>query len=158
MKSSNYIVSENLAYLICNKDVVYDCGNFYQSETTIYSNHWIETIHEVAHWFACEPIYRNHYNLSLPCIEDDSNIRMLSEEAHALIITKMLFEKYAHLPTSDEVLYIEYLVNQSYEILSKVNFDYDILYHNSNKLFEQYTNEISKELLYCNLLEKNVVI
>ena len=150
MNNDNLFITDYLALSICNKKIRYNEGkNLNQDVNYIYAFHYIEAIHEIAHWIAAEPSSRNFYNLGLPeCdveIEHPIFHRMYSEEQTALVLSKLLFDKFIPIfnVSEKEIEFIEYL-NSSCETLSVKISQLDSVYarKRATELFEEYTNHI----------------
>jgi hypothetical protein len=156
----NIEIAEYLAKEICSKSIIYgENRGFTQSSTEIHANSsYVEAIHEIAHWIACDPNHRDEDNLGLPDEDtldiDDVNVaketvkhdpllkRMYEEESVSLCVTKYLFDKYCLEPTDAELKYVEYLYGEQ-NWTSKIC---DVSLYDINKkainLFEQYTANI----------------
>lgn len=144
-------IAKNLAYLICNKTIDYSYGSneqlnqlnqSHQSTTTINATHWTGAIHEIAHWIASDPKYRNLHNLGLAYEHDDNDYRMLYEETIALFITKMLFDKYAYNPSSIEQAYFVYTHANASTFTGLLKLDADLTENKAKILFNQYTRNL----------------
>ena len=153
--NDNINIAKNLAYLICNKTIDYSYGSnehlnqSHQSTTTIYVKDWISAIHEIAHWIAADPKYRNLHNLGLAYEHDDNDYRMLYEETIALFITKMLFDKYAYNPSYIEKAFsVVYTHADAFTFTGLLKLDADLTENKAKILFNQYTNDLSKRLIY----------
>ena len=145
--------AEKLALLICNKNVVYDKRyTVSQTKKTICGRtSYIDAIHEVAHWIACDPKFRGETNLGLPFndVEDDDPIhyRMYSEECVAAMITKMLFDKYFLTEENkdskeyDYMLYMDGYVDGVTTV--RPNISPEDTRDKANKLFEEFTKDIT---------------
>lgn len=144
----NFDKTEKLSRLICNKSIDYNVKNrFSQTISTIkVTTHWLEALHEIAHWIAAEPDCRNLDNLGLPESSVDEShplhSRMYSEEVTAQIITKLLFDKY-FIGDSRDSNYANYIYQGGMETCEKFGFSKEEYLKNSNKLFNQYTEGIS---------------
>ncbi len=115
-------ITDILAKKICNKKVIITNSrtSFFQDISKIVvPNSWVEALHEIAHWLACDPKYRNERNLAL--IEPDDNTpveiatRIYSEECVALSLTKLLYYKFYNVTENEdkEQKYIDYLGNNT---------------------------------------------
>jgi len=136
----NFKRTEKIARLICNKSVEYskDYRLLQTPQTIQVASHWTEAVHEVAHWIACDPEYRNLDNLGLPKYHDDTNQRMLREEVVAQVITKLLSDKYFDGVTRQEKSYIEYINQNSIDTCNRFKWDRKKVLKKSYKLFSQY--------------------
>ena len=150
--TTNLEKAEKLALLICNKNVVYDERyTVSQTKKTICGRtSYVDVVHEVAHWIACDPKYRYETNLGLPFndVKDDDPIhyRMYSEECIAAIITKMLFDKYFLTDDNKDSREYKYMIymdgygNNISNIISDLTSEE--IRNKSIKLFEEFTKDI----------------
>ena len=150
MNNDNLFITDYLALSICNKKIRYNEGkNLNQDVNYIYAFTYVEAIHEIAHWIAAEPNSRNFYNLGLPecVVEIDHPIfnRMMYEEQTALVLSKLLFDKFIPIfnVSKTEIKFIEYL-NSSCESFRILFPTLDCVYarKRATELFEEYTNHI----------------
>ena len=139
----NFIKAEKLARVICNKSVEYSPQfRFSQTSTTIKAHsHWAETVHEIAHWIACDPEYRHLDNLGFSVERELNNKRMHYEESVALIITKLLADNFFEQDLETRK-YIEYMDNRSQEISNDWKFDQENIKQTAQKLFNQHTCQV----------------
>ena len=94
-------ITHYLAEKICNKKVIItenDANFFQDSEKIIVPNSWAEALHEIAHWLACDPKYRNVKNLGLPIPGEDVSPERVknvyTDECVALALTKKLYNNF----------------------------------------------------------------
>jgi len=160
---SEELIAEYLAEEICGKGVMWGEGyNFNQTLTHIRTSHYTECIHEIAHWIASDPSFRDKDNLDLP--EDDPEEgsplykRVNEEEAVALAITKMLFFKYfalAHLSCQGaERCYIDYMDERCTFFCENFVLDETEIREKAKTLFETQTKNIPDpraEYVFSNL-------
>jgi len=153
----NVLVSEYLANKICGKKAKFEAGkNLSQSVDTIYGcTSYTEIIHEIAHWIACDPQYRELDNLGLPlevntiydvrvmCKKNTQIKRLYTEEAIALCITKLLFNKYITIYDNKEYDYIHYLSGEACEQMCYfIDEIKNIIEERAYELFIEYTTNI----------------
>ena len=142
---------EKLAKIICNKGVVYGKDCFIQDEKSIFANnHYIEVLHEIAHWIACEPQYRQLDNLGLPHDSEKGHIfynRMMYEESMAFVITKLLFDVYFKDDTDEHSKkYIAYVDNLCEELCKLEKLSPMAQRKIANRIFTNYNNiDIDKD-------------
>lgn len=150
-------ITEYLSNRICDKGICQK--DKLQSETHVmYKSNYTEAVHEICHWIASEPQSRHLYNLGLP--EDDVDKshplyeRLYREEAVALVLTKMMMDKYFKNSNGEylkclnnnrnaidnlENKYVNYLYDQGVELGKEFKID---VIGRSEKLFKEYTDNI----------------
>ena len=132
---------------ICGKKILYVPDlTWVHTPKYIITHDWQSALHEIAHWIVCDPSQRIVYNLGLP--EVDTEIpphlyyRMYSEECRAMIVNKLLIDKYIK-QDDDKGDWGSYeLIEMSKLCANKINKDYIELYNNSLELCNHYTKSI----------------
>jgi hypothetical protein len=137
--------AEKLSLLICNKNIIYGDLVFLQNENTIFAhNNYIEALHEIAHWIACDPKYRYLNNLGLPnsYVEDIPIYhRMMYEESLAFVITKLLFDTYFKDDTNiKNINYVEYVDSLCEDLCKDENFNPSVQRKIAISIFDNYNN------------------
>jgi hypothetical protein len=128
--------TDYLAKVICNKKVEYIKGSVFQQNVShiIVPSHWVEAIHEIAHWIACDPKFREMENLGLSINNEKDNIRMQYEESIAIMLTYFLYlEFFDREREVDE--YLKYLLNQKNRICEKYGISKNLINSTSECLF-----------------------
>ena len=132
---------------ICGKKILYVPDlTWVHTPKYIITHDWQAALHEISHWIVCDPSQRMVYNLGLP--EVDTEIpphlyyRMYSEECRAMIVNKLLIDKYIK-QDDDKGDWGSYeLIENSKLCANKINKDYIELYNNSLELCKHYTKSI----------------
>lgn len=138
---SDESIVDYLCRNICGKKILYVTDlTWLHTPKYIITHSWQAALHEVSHWIVCDTSCRTVYNLGLPEVDTEIPFymydRMYSEECMAIIVNKLLLDKYFKTNADEDLMY------KSEMCAKTINKDYIQLYNNALALFEYHTNSI----------------